>query len=204
MSHPNQPESAGLARVLGPVMTTAIVIGTIIGSGVFKKPAVIADRLLLRRRRRRLGPRQCSSCSPLVGQAEASPCCSRTGGNYVFLKEAYGRLAGFLWGRVDFWIIRSPPSRLRRRSSPRPLRRRAIAVRRSSPPSASSGTAGPPGPCCVSPTVATILGLGAVNIRGVLLGGFARSSSRRSRSARSPASSSCRSSSWSRRRRPAA
>ncbi len=31
----------------------------------------------------------------------------RAGGNYVFLREAYGRLAGFLWGWVDFCIIRS-------------------------------------------------------------------------------------------------
>src|SRR5262249_50022979 len=31
----------------------------------------------------------------------------RAGGNYVFLREGYGRLAGFLWGWVEFWIIRS-------------------------------------------------------------------------------------------------
>ncbi len=31
----------------------------------------------------------------------------RAGGNYVFLREGYGRLAGFLWGWVDFWIIRA-------------------------------------------------------------------------------------------------
>src|SRR5205814_2352807 len=28
-------------------------------------------------------------------------------GNYVFLREGYGRLAGFLWGWVEFWIIRT-------------------------------------------------------------------------------------------------
>ena len=31
-----------LDRVLGPWTATAIVIGTVIGSGVFKKPAVVA------------------------------------------------------------------------------------------------------------------------------------------------------------------
>ncbi len=31
----------------------------------------------------------------------------RAGGNYVFLREGYGRWAGFLWGWVEFWIIRS-------------------------------------------------------------------------------------------------
>ena len=108
MSHPNQPESAGLARVLGPVMTTAIVIGTIIGSGVFKKPAVIADLLPY------------SGVVAVVwvlggvlvvlgalAYAEVAVLFPRTGGNYVFLKEAYGRLAGFLWGWVEFWIIRA-------------------------------------------------------------------------------------------------
>ena len=31
----------------------------------------------------------------------------RAGGNYVFLREAYGRLWGFLWGWEDFFVIRS-------------------------------------------------------------------------------------------------
>jgi len=31
----------------------------------------------------------------------------RAGGNYVFLKESYGRWAGFLFGWVEFWIIRA-------------------------------------------------------------------------------------------------
>src|SRR5262249_54278456 len=30
----------------------------------------------------------------------------RAGGNYVFLREGYGRLAGFLYGWVEFWVIR--------------------------------------------------------------------------------------------------
>src|SRR5207245_294973 len=31
----------------------------------------------------------------------------KAGGNYVFLREGYGRLFGFLFGWVEFWIIRS-------------------------------------------------------------------------------------------------
>ena len=31
----------------------------------------------------------------------------KAGGNYVFLREGYGRLFGWLWGWVDFWMIRS-------------------------------------------------------------------------------------------------
>src|SRR5262249_29869089 len=39
--------------------------------------------------------------------AEIASLYPKAGGNYVFLREGYGRLAGFLWGWVDFWIIRS-------------------------------------------------------------------------------------------------
>ena len=31
----------------------------------------------------------------------------RAGGNYVFLREGYGRLWGFLWGWIEFFVIRS-------------------------------------------------------------------------------------------------
>ncbi len=39
--------------------------------------------------------------------AEVAVLYPRAGGNYVFLRESYGRLAGFLWGWVELWIIRS-------------------------------------------------------------------------------------------------
>ncbi len=102
------PSPPGLTRVLGPLTATAIVVGTIIGSGVFKKPAtiaqsvdesglvaivwVVAGLLVL--------------CGALA-YAEIAVLFPKTGGNYVFLREGYGRLFGFLWCWVDFWIIRS-------------------------------------------------------------------------------------------------
>ena len=46
----------------------------------------------------------------LVGSlilAEIAIIHPQAGGNYVFLREGYGRWAGFLWGWVEFWIIRS-------------------------------------------------------------------------------------------------
>jgi len=114
-------EPGKLPRILGPWMATAIVIGTVIGSGVFKKPHAVAKDL--------------STFTPdgtaiaehsdfaviivawiLVGVlsflgslvlAEIAVIHPRAGGNYVFLREGYGRWAGFLWGWVEFWIIRS-------------------------------------------------------------------------------------------------
>jgi amino acid transporter len=99
---------AGLPRVLGPIMATAIVVGTVIGSGVFKKPHAVAVAVPY------------SGLVALVwilggllvllgalAYAEVSVLYPRAGGNYVFLREGYGRLAGFLWGWVDFLIIRS-------------------------------------------------------------------------------------------------
>src|SRR5262245_39010657 len=37
------PPPTGLARVLGPWTAVAVVVGTVIGSGVFKKPQAVAD-----------------------------------------------------------------------------------------------------------------------------------------------------------------
>ncbi|HLW63774.1 MAG TPA: amino acid permease [Gemmataceae bacterium] len=97
-----------LPRVLGPWMTTAIVIGTVIGSGVFKKPYAVSSSVpefamviavwvlggLL-------------AGSGALALAEVNILFPRAGGNYVFLREGYGRFAGFLWGWVEFWIIRT-------------------------------------------------------------------------------------------------
>jgi APA family basic amino acid/polyamine antiporter len=89
-------------------MATAVVIGTVIGSGIFQKPQRVAESVpyfglvalvwVL------------GGLLALMGSlayAEVSVLYPRAGGNYVFLREGYGRLAGFLWGWVEFWIIRS-------------------------------------------------------------------------------------------------
>src|SRR5579884_3123706 len=98
---------SGLVRGLGPLMATAVVVGTVIGSGVFKKPQAIAEHVPnfgLAALLWVLG-----GVLVLLGAlayAEVSVLLPRAGGNYVFLREGYGRLFGFLWGWVDFWIIR--------------------------------------------------------------------------------------------------
>src|SRR5262245_44150685 len=97
-----------LLRALGPLMATAIVVGTVIGSGVFKKPQVVAENL----------PDFSLAAAvwiaggllALLGSlalAEVAVLYPRAGGNYVFLREGFGPMAGFLWGWVEFWIIRT-------------------------------------------------------------------------------------------------
>src|SRR5947199_5778446 len=98
----------GLVRALGPLMATAVVVGTVIGSGVFKKPQAVAENLPS------FGLAAvvwvAGGLLALLGSlalAEVAVLFPRAGGNYVFLREGYGRLAGFLWGWVAFWIIRA-------------------------------------------------------------------------------------------------
>jgi amino acid transporter len=89
-------------------MATAVVIGTVIGSGIFQKPQRVAENVpyfglvalvwILGGLLAVLGS---------LAYAEVAVLYPRAGGNYVFLREGYGRLAAFLWGWVEFWIIRS-------------------------------------------------------------------------------------------------
>jgi amino acid transporter len=104
----DHPPPATLPRVIGPWAATAIVIGTVIGSGVFFTPREIA----------REAPYSglCLLTWALGGlltlagaliYAEVATVLPHPGGNYVYLREAYGRLAGWLWGWVEMWMIRS-------------------------------------------------------------------------------------------------
>src|SRR5436309_7898497 len=102
------PSAPGLIRALGPLMAAAVVVGTVIGSGVFKKPQTVAENVP------NLGIAMlvwvAIGLLALLGAlalAEIAVLFPKAGGNYVFLREGYGRLFGFLFGWVEFWIIRS-------------------------------------------------------------------------------------------------
>lgn len=101
-SHPSLP------RVLGPWLAGAIVVGTVIGTGVFKKGRNVAENV----------PEFGLAMSvwvlggvlALLGSfalAEVAVRLPRAGGNFVYLREAYGRPFGFLWGWVDLGINRT-------------------------------------------------------------------------------------------------
>ncbi|MDQ3951296.1 MAG: amino acid permease [Gemmatimonadota bacterium] len=99
---------AALPRRLGLWSAVAIVIGTTIGSGIFRSPAAIADRLP--------GPLPLMSvwivgglfalCGALT-LAEIAGAYPHTGGVYVYLREGWGRLAAFLFGWAELVLIRA-------------------------------------------------------------------------------------------------
>jgi amino acid transporter len=96
-----------LPRVLGPWLATAIVVGCVIGTGVFKKAKAVSESVP------DSGPAIAvwvvvgllTLCGAMA-LAEVAALFPRAGGNYVFLREAYGPIFGFLWGWVEFWFLR--------------------------------------------------------------------------------------------------
>jgi APA family basic amino acid/polyamine antiporter len=99
---------AKLPRVLGLFDAVAIVVGSIIGSGVFLKASVVASEL------HAFGPiisvwivlGLVTLCGSLA-LAELAAMSPKAGGPYVYLSEAYGRLPAFLWGWTEFWVVRT-------------------------------------------------------------------------------------------------
>jgi amino acid transporter len=97
-----------LVRRLGLWASVGIVIGVTIGSGIFRTPAVIAGRvpdpMLM------LGVWLLGGLISLCGAlsvAELAASLPHTGGWYVFLREGWGRLAGFLFGWAELVLIRA-------------------------------------------------------------------------------------------------
>jgi amino acid transporter len=103
-----QASQAQLVRRLGLWSTIGIVIGVTIGSGIFRTPATIAMRvpdpeLMLAVW---LAGGLISLCGAL-SVAELAGSLPQTGGWYVYLREGWGRLAGFLFGWSELVLIRA-------------------------------------------------------------------------------------------------
>jgi amino acid transporter len=98
----------GLQRGLGLFGAITVVVGITIGSGIFRSPAGIANRLP--------GPGAMllvwvvggilAMCGALA-LAEVASTFPKTGGIYVFLREGWGRLPAFLFGWAELVIIRA-------------------------------------------------------------------------------------------------
>jgi len=103
----SQP-AGSLKRQLGLWSAVAVLVGSTIGSGIFRSPAGITDRLP--------GPLPLMSvwiagglfalCGALT-LAELSGELPATGGMYVFIREGFGRLPAFLFGWSELVLIRA-------------------------------------------------------------------------------------------------
>ncbi len=105
---PSSP--AILPRVLSVTDGTAVVVGSIIGSGIFLKVSnvdkVMADYGFLAI----MGVWIVVGIATLFGAlalAELSAMFPHAGGPYVYLRETFGLLPAFLWGWTEFWVIRT-------------------------------------------------------------------------------------------------
>jgi basic amino acid/polyamine antiporter, APA family len=104
----SQERSGALLRQLGLLDSAALVMGVIIGSGIFLVPGSIA--------------RQVSSLSAVIAVwvfggllsvlgglalAELGASLPKAGGLYIYIERAYGRFAGFVYGWMGLAIINS-------------------------------------------------------------------------------------------------
>jgi basic amino acid/polyamine antiporter, APA family len=99
---------AELTRDLGPWAAASIVVGTVIGSGIFLVPATMIQRVgsvpmvflvwitggLL-------------SLAGALSYAELAAAMPEAGGEYVYLRAAYGPVWGFLYSWTQMWVAKS-------------------------------------------------------------------------------------------------
>ncbi|HYK91664.1 MAG TPA: amino acid permease [Acidobacteriota bacterium] len=103
--NPSPPE---LRRAIGLVQATAMVVGIMIGASIFVQPSEITGRVpsvpgvfavwLVSGLLTFIGALVC---------AELASTFVRSGGVYIYLREAYSPAVGFLWGWAMFWSIHS-------------------------------------------------------------------------------------------------
>ena len=101
------PWGERLPRRLGLASAVAVLVGTTIGSGIFRTPAVVADRVDL------VGLFVVGwvlggvlALAGALTYAELAAMFPRTGGIYVYIREAFGPLPAFLFGWAELLVIR--------------------------------------------------------------------------------------------------
>src|SRR5512146_675162 len=102
------PPQTELKRDLGTWAAASIVVGTVIGSGIFLVPQAMVQRVgtphmvffvwvfggLL-------------SLAGALSYAELAAAMPEAGGEYVYLGEAYGPMWGFLYSWTQMWVAKS-------------------------------------------------------------------------------------------------
>jgi len=106
-ARPTPPPSAIPLRQIGLYAATAITVGNIIGSGIFRSPHSVAQQLgtlpLVLAAWILGGVLSIAGSLVLAELAVAHP---RTGGLYVFIRESFGDLWGFVFGWANLWVIK--------------------------------------------------------------------------------------------------
>ncbi len=100
------PTPAGYAKQLGLFSATMLVVGGIIGAGIFLNPAIVAERV-------GTGPATMATWGlgaliAVVGAlvfAELGVRAPKAGGGYVYLRDAFGPFPAFLYGWALFLMI---------------------------------------------------------------------------------------------------
>ena len=108
MSEAEPESSPKLVRELGPVDATMIVMGSMIGSGIFITSAESAR--LVGSPGWLLAAWAISGLLTVTGAlcaAEVAAMMPRAGGQYVFLREAYGPAVGFMFGWATFLVVQT-------------------------------------------------------------------------------------------------
>lgn len=97
---------AAFVRAIGTGRATAMVVGTIIGASIFVQPSLVSGAVP--------SPAgvlvvwACAGVLTLIGAlvtAELASAFPRTGGVYVYLREAYSPGVAWLWGWAMFWSM---------------------------------------------------------------------------------------------------
>ena len=104
MSNPNEQ----LARRLSSLDATAILVGSMIGSGIFIAPSLMAKNIAAPGVY--LGLWLLAGVFTLLGAfsyAELAAMMPAAGGQYVYLRRAFGPLTGFLYGWTLLLVIQS-------------------------------------------------------------------------------------------------
>ena len=157
MTDVQQPLDSGLRRQIGLATAVAVVVGEVVGVGIFLTPAAMAKSLgapLLVLAVWLLSGLMALSGALCYGELAAR--FPAAGGGYVYLREAYGAPLAFLYGWMVFLVLD-------------PGLTAALAVGAAS----YVGYAAGPQPAWVKAlAVASVLALAAVNAGGVRLGGW--------------------------------
>lgn len=103
-----QKNTNPLVKQLGLFTVVAIAVGAVIGSGIFKKPAIMADHL---------GSPELlifvwilAGVITLIGalsNAEVAGMIPETGGQYIYFQKMYGNLAAYIYGWAILAVIQT-------------------------------------------------------------------------------------------------